>query len=68
MKKTNHTGGKPHYLFENRLQRKFERKEGEPTVLYGDVTYIQVNGQWHYLAAVLDLSRRRLAGWQFGAT
>lgn len=68
VKKPNHTGGTPHLLFENHLRRQFDRKEGDPTVLCGDVTYIQVNGQWYYLAAVLDLNRRRLAGWAFGDT
>ena len=33
----------------------------------GDITYIWAEGQWHYLAVVLDLYSRRVIGWAFSA-
>ena len=29
----------------------------------GDITYIWAEGRWHYLAAVINLSARRVVGW-----
>jgi len=31
----------------------------------GDITYIWAQGQWHYLAVVMDLYARRVVGWAF---
>jgi len=35
-------------------------------VWLADLTYIRVGGKWCYLAAVLDLARRKLVGWSIG--
>lgn len=37
------------------------------TVWCGDITYVWAEGQWHYLAAVIDLCARRVVGWAFSA-
>jgi putative transposase len=36
-------------------------------VCYGDITYVWAEGQWHYLAAVIDLYARRVVDWAFSS-
>ncbi|AOX99538.1 transposase [Jeongeupia sp. USM3] len=50
----------------NRLDRRFV-VDGPNQVWCGDITYVWVQGGWHYLAAVLDLFTRRVVGWAFSS-
>jgi len=52
--------------FDNLLEQNFEVHEFN-TVWLADLTYIRVGGKWCYLAAVLDLARRKLIGWALGS-
>jgi putative transposase len=46
----------------NHLDRQFEVAAPDQ-VWCGDISYIWTGNRWHYLAAVLDLHRRRVVGW-----
>ena len=53
--------------FPNLLEQDFSVKE-KNKVWLSDITYIRVNGKWAYLAAVIDLGRRKLVGWALGVS
>lgn len=36
-------------------------------VCCGDITYVWVQGRWHYVAAMIDLFARRVVGWAFSS-
>lgn len=36
---------------------------GPDQIRVGDVSYLRVNGEWHYLAVILDKFSRRVVGW-----
>ncbi|MDR8362774.1 IS3 family transposase [Pseudomonas sp. JL3] len=46
----------------NILNREFD-VPAPNQVWCGDITYIWAQGEWHYLAVVLDLCARRVVGW-----
>lgn len=50
----------------NHLNREFT-PESPNQVWCGDITYIWAGGRWHYLAAIVDLYRRRVVGWSLSS-
>ena len=57
---------KTEQAYPNLLNRQFDEK-GKNKVWLSDITYVRVNGTWNYLAAVMDLGRRKIVGWALGA-
>ena len=51
--------------FPNLLNQDFSTTERN-CVWLADITYIRVGFKWAYLAAVLDLGRRKIVGWALG--
>jgi putative transposase len=51
-----------HPTVPNLLNRQFD-VAAPNQVWCGDITFIWVNGRWHYLAVVIDLYARRVVGW-----
>nr|WP_269199503.1 IS3 family transposase [Gallibacterium anatis] len=49
---------------EDNLMRRTFSPDCQTTVLCGDTTYLKVNGEWHYLAVVLNLAQRQVVGWR----
>lgn len=52
--------------YPNLLNQRFDEKERN-RIWLADITYVRINGAWNYLAAVLDLGRRKIVGWALGA-
>ena len=52
-------------VFANRLERDFSAG-GPNQVWAGDITYIQTQQGWLYLAVVIDLYSRKVVGWSMG--
>lgn len=50
----------------NVLDRQFDVTAPD-RVWCGDISYIWTGGRWNYLAAVLDLYKRRVVGWAMSA-
>jgi transposase InsO family protein len=53
--------------FPNLLNQQFDVQDFN-RVWLSDITYIRVNGAWNYLAAVMDLGRRKIIGWAMGTS
>jgi len=53
-------------VFENLLQQDFSTAEFNKVWL-ADITCLRIGGKWSYLAAVIDLARRKPVGWAFGS-
>lgn len=51
-----------HPTVPNHLNREFD-VDRMNQAWSGDITYIWINGQWNYLAVVMDLYARRIIGW-----
>jgi len=51
--------------YPNLLNQQFNEK-AKNKVWLSDITYVRVNGAWNYLAAVMDLGRRKIVGWALG--
>lgn len=49
----------------NELERKFKQDEPLAAVV-SDLTYVRVNGKWHYLCILLDLYNREIIGYSAG--
>ena len=51
---------------ENEVNRKFNNRK-ELEVVVSDLTYVNVNGKWHYICLLVDLFNREIIGHSAGA-
>lgn len=51
---------------QNKLQRQFQQEQ-ELAVVVSDLTYVRVNGKWHYVCLFVDLYNREIIGHSAGA-
>lgn len=49
----------------NILNRDFSQKQALNAVV-SDLTYVDINGSWHYICLVVDLWNREIIGWSVG--
>ena len=57
-----------HTFFSSVPNRARKRRVSKPDQVWlGDITYLNVGGQWRYLAAVMDRYSRRIVGWSLGS-
>ncbi|WP_444886455.1 IS3 family transposase [Microbulbifer sp. JMSA008] len=59
--------GNPCIKVEN-LQREHGMPIKPDSQWAGDVTYLKINGQWQYLAVIIDLYSRKVLGWELSDT
>ena len=52
-------------IVENSINRKFDNR-GCLEVVVSDLTYVRVNGKWHYVCLILDLHNREIIGYSAG--
>lgn len=52
----------------NNLLMHMDKPTGIDQVWVADVTYLKINGNWQYLATVMDLFSRRIIGWSLSDT
>lgn len=52
-------------LIQNKLDREFDNQE-ELAVVVSDLTYVRVNGKWHYVCLFVDLFNREIIGHSAG--
>lgn len=50
----------------NEVNREFNNRE-EKEVVVSDLTYVNVNGKWHYICLLIDLFNREIIGYSAGS-
>lgn len=52
-------------VIENSVNREFDNRDNLEVVV-SDLTYVRVNGKWHYVCLILDLHNREIIGYSAG--